>query len=77
MATLVITAEAVLSFVGLGVQPPAPSWGTMLNAAPQFLDSAPWMAFWPGLAIFLLALALQPCRRRPPGRAGSERLLMI
>ena len=52
-----IIAEAVLSFLGLGVQPPAPSWGTMLNAAQQFLETAPWMAFWPGLAIFLLALA--------------------
>jgi peptide/nickel transport system permease protein len=52
-----IIAEAILSFLGLGVQPPAPSWGTMLNAAQQFLDSAPWMAFWPGLAIFSLALS--------------------
>ena len=52
-----IIAEAVLSFLGLGVQPPAPSWGTMLNAAQQFLETAPWMAFWPGLAIFVLALA--------------------
>ena len=52
-----IIAEAVLSFLGLGVQPPAPSWGTMLNTAQQFLDSAPWMAFWPGLAIFSLALS--------------------
>jgi peptide/nickel transport system permease protein len=52
-----IIAEAVLSFLGLGVQPPAPSWGTMLNAAQQFLETAPWMAVWPGLAIFLLALS--------------------
>jgi peptide/nickel transport system permease protein len=52
-----IIAEAVLSFLGPGVQPPAPSWGTMLNAAQQFLESAPWMAFWPGLAIFVLALS--------------------
>jgi peptide/nickel transport system permease protein len=52
-----IIAEAVLSFLGLGVQPPAPSWGTMLNAAQQFLESAPWMALWPGLAIFVLALS--------------------
>jgi len=51
-----IIAEAVLSFLGLGVQPPAPSWGTMLNAAQQFLEQAPWMAFWPGLAIFVLTL---------------------
>ena len=52
-----VIAEAVLSFLGLGVQPPAPSWGTMLNAAQQFLEQAPWMALWPGLAIFLLALS--------------------
>ena len=52
-----IIAEAVLSFLGLGVQPPAPSWGTMLNAAQQFLETAPWMAYWPGLAIFVLALS--------------------
>jgi len=54
---IAIIAEAVLSFLGLGVQPPAPSWGTMLNAAQQFLDSAPWMAWWPGVAIFSLALS--------------------
>ena len=52
-----IIAEVVLSFLGLGVQPPAPSWGTMLNAAQQFLEQAPWMAYWPGLAIFTLALS--------------------
>ena len=52
-----IIAEAVLSFLGLGVQPPTPSWGTMLNSAQQFLETAPWMAIFPGLAIFLLALA--------------------
>lgn len=52
-----IIAEAVLSFLGLGVQPPLPSWGTMLNAAQQFLEQAPWMALWPGLAIFVLALS--------------------
>ena len=52
-----IIAEAILSFLGLGVQPPTPSWGTMLNAAQQFLESAPWMAWWPGLAIFSLTLS--------------------
>ena len=52
-----IIGEAVLSFLGLGVQPPAPSWGTMLNTAQQFLEAAPWMAWWPGLAIFLLTLS--------------------
>jgi peptide/nickel transport system permease protein len=52
-----IIGEAILSFLGLGVQPPEPSWGTMLNAAQQFLETAPWMAWWPGLAIFLLTLS--------------------
>jgi peptide/nickel transport system permease protein len=52
-----VIAEAVLSFLGLGVRPPQPSWGTMLNTAQQFLETAPWMAWWPGLAIFLLTLS--------------------
>ena len=46
-----------LSFLGLGQQPPAPSWGSMLNAAQRFLTKAPWMAIWPGLAIFLVVLS--------------------
>jgi peptide/nickel transport system permease protein len=52
-----IIAEAALSFLGLGQQPPAPSWGSMLNAAQRFLTQAPWMALWPGLAIFLVVLS--------------------
>jgi peptide/nickel transport system permease protein len=52
-----IIQEAVLSFLGLGTQPPQPSWGTMLNAAQPFLDSAPWMAVFPGLCIFAVALS--------------------
>jgi peptide/nickel transport system permease protein len=56
IATAVI-AEASLSFLGLGQQPPAPSWGSMLNAAQRFLTNAPWMAVWPGLAIFITVLS--------------------
>jgi peptide/nickel transport system permease protein len=52
-----IIAEAALSFLGLGQQPPAPSWGSMLNVAQRFLTNAPWMAVWPGLAIFLVVLS--------------------
>jgi peptide/nickel transport system permease protein len=52
-----IIAEAALSFLGLGQQPPAPSWGSMLNSAQRFLTQAPWMAVWPGLAIFLTVLS--------------------
>ena len=52
-----IIAEAALSFLGLGQQPPAPSWGSMLNSAQRFLTNAPWMAVWPGIAIFLTVLS--------------------
>lgn len=52
-----IIAEASLSFLGLGQQPPAPSWGSMLNTAQRFLGNAPWMAIYPGLAIFLTVLS--------------------
>jgi len=51
-----VIAEASLSFLGLGQQPPAPSWGSMLNTAKNYVDSAPWMAIWPGLSIFGLVL---------------------
>ena len=53
-----IIAEASLSFLGLGQQPPAPSWGSMLNAAQRYLSQAPWMALYPGLVIFSLVMAL-------------------
>jgi peptide/nickel transport system permease protein len=52
-----IIAEASMSFLGLGLQPPAPSWGSMLNSAQRFLGTAPWMALWPGLAIFMTVLS--------------------
>lgn len=53
VASAIIT-EASLSFLGLGQQPPAPSWGAMLNTAKGFLEQAPWMSVFPGLAIFLI-----------------------
>jgi len=52
-----VIAEASLSFLGLGQQPPAPSWGSMLNTAKNYMDNAPWMAVWPGMSIFLLVLS--------------------
>jgi peptide/nickel transport system permease protein len=56
IATAII-AEASLSFLGLGQQPPAPSWGSMLNVAQRFLSNAPWMAIFPGIAIFITVLS--------------------
>lgn len=52
-----IIAEASLSFLGLGQQPPSPSWGSMLNTAQRFMEQAPWMAIFPGLSIFVVVLA--------------------
>jgi peptide/nickel transport system permease protein len=51
-----ILAEAALSFLGLGTQPPDPSWGTMLSDGRAFMEIAPWVAVFPGLAIFVAVL---------------------
>ncbi len=53
-----ILLEAALSFLGLGVQPPTPSWGGMLSAAREQLFTAPWISIFPGLAIFITVLGL-------------------
>ncbi|SAL52315.1 binding-protein-dependent transport system inner membrane protein [Caballeronia sordidicola] len=57
-AAAAVIAEASLSFLGLGQQPPAPSWGSMLNAAQQYMVDAPWMAIAPGAMIFVLVISL-------------------
>ena len=73
-----IIIEAALSYLGLGIQPPIPSWGTMLNEGRTYLEIAPWMSIFPGLAIMLSVLALNlmsdglrdvldPRSRRRPG----------
>jgi peptide/nickel transport system permease protein len=51
-----ILAEATLSFLGLGVQPPEPSWGTMLGTGRKYMELAPWTAIFPGAAVMLLVL---------------------
>jgi peptide/nickel transport system permease protein len=53
-----IITESYLSFLGLGVQPPLPTWGNMLRSAIGFLDLAPWLAWFPGIAIFMTVLGL-------------------
>jgi peptide/nickel transport system permease protein len=52
-----IIGESLLSFLGLGVQPPTPSWGVMLSAAQPFIDQAPRLVIFPGLAVFLATLS--------------------
>ena len=80
-----IIAEASLSFLGLGLVPPTISWGQMLSAAQQYLEVAPWLAIFPGLALTVLILGfvllgdalrdhLDPRyhgRRRPRARASA------
>jgi ABC-type dipeptide/oligopeptide/nickel transport system permease subunit len=51
-----ILAEASLSFLGLGAQPPTPSWGSMLSAGRDYLLQAPWLSLYPGMAIFLTVM---------------------
>ena len=53
-----IIAESTLSFLGLGIQPPTPSWGNMLNRATSDMDKAPWIAIFPGLFIFLAVVSI-------------------
>lgn len=54
----VILMESVLSFLGLGIQPPVPSWGNMLTHAQEFIWDAPLLALWPGLLIFVTVIAV-------------------
>jgi len=81
---LAILTESALSYLGLGVQPPRPSWGNMLSASQSYIWNAPQLAVYPGLMILLTVLAfnalgeglrdlLDPQRERE-GRRGSERV---
>jgi Binding-protein-dependent transport system inner membrane component len=63
-----ILSEATLSFLGLGTQPPHPSWGTMLSAGRRSMELAPRVAVYPGLAVALTALRPDWHRVRPPAR---------
>ena len=55
---IAILVEATLSFLGLGVQPPTPSWGNMLNAGRASMEVAPWLTIFPGLAISVLVISV-------------------
>src|SRR3546814_20453803 len=75
---LAILAEAALSYLGLGTQPPTPSWGRMLNEAQSYVFPAPLLAVWPGcaLAIAVLGLNLLGEARKGDGlgKSGSVRV---
>ncbi len=53
-----ILAETALSFLGLGVQPPTPSWGSTLRIGTGYMQSAPWLSLYPGLSIFVTVLGI-------------------
>ena len=71
-----ISLEAGLSFLGLGVQPPAPSWGSMIASGRDALINAPWVALAPGLALILVVVActLLGDGWRGPGHRGQREL---
>ncbi len=52
-----IRIEANLSFIGLGISPPTPAWGSMIRDGTQYLFDAPWVSFFPGMAILVTVLA--------------------
>jgi peptide/nickel transport system permease protein len=76
---LMVVFEASLSFIGLGVQPPTPSWGSMLSDGQQYVASAWWLATFPGIALFGLVLAVNLLgdavrdRLDPTRRVGRRR----
>ena len=53
----IILFESILSFLGLGIQPPIPSWGNMLTGAQEQMTNAPLLMIWPGLMIFITVIA--------------------
>lgn len=55
---LMVIYESALSFIGLGVQPPTPSWGSMLSTGQEYVSSAWWISTFPGIALFLLVVAV-------------------
>ena len=69
---VVITFEAGLSFLGLGVRPPTPSWGVILSDGFKFVRNSPWPILWAGLALAITTLGLHALRRDAARRARSE-----
>ena len=84
--TFAILLGAALSFLGMGAQPPSSDWGLMISEARAFVDSAPWIALAPGIAMCLTVIgvnllgdglreALDPRMRTPEGRTDAAPLL--
>jgi len=68
----IIVIEAALSYLGLGVQPPMPSWGRMISEGQDYLEIEPWLALLPGLAIFMLVAGTQFLSQRFTSEWGQD-----
>ena len=68
----VIVLEASLSYLGVGVQPPMPSWGMMISEGQNYLDADPWLSILPGIAIFMLVGGVQFLSQRFTGEQKVE-----
>ena len=71
----IIMLEASLSYLGLGVQPPLPSWGLMISEGQSYLESNPWLAVIPGMALFMLVAGVQFLTQSITAEGAEEREL--
>jgi peptide/nickel transport system permease protein len=71
----IIILEASLSYLGLGVQPPLPSWGLMIAEGQSYLELNPWLAVIPGMALFMLVAGVQFLTQSITAEGAEEREL--
>jgi len=73
----IIVLEAALSYLGLGIQPPLPSWGLMISEGPSYLEINPWLSVLPGLAVFMLVAGVQFLTQSLTAEGEDERSLTV
>ena len=73
----IIILEASLSYLGLGVQPPLPSWGLMISEGQSYLELNPWLAVIPGMALFMLVAGVQFLTQSITAEGAEERELAV
>ena len=71
----IIVLEASLSYLGLGVQPPLPSWGLMISEGQSYLELNPWLSVIPGMALFMLVAGVQFLTQSITAEGAEEREL--
>jgi peptide/nickel transport system permease protein len=73
----IIVLEAALSYLGLGIQPPLPSWGLMISEGQSYLEINPWLTVIPGLALFMLVAGVQFLTRSLTTEGEEERDIAV